>query len=146
MPHAPVVHVPPQPSLPPHDTPVQLGVQPEHVPPEHVPLDEHFAHVAPSWPHALVDVPDWQIEPAQQPLHDVGSHTHAPPSQCCPMPHEPVMHVPPHPSEAPHALLVHDGVHVPSPQMFGPPAPQVSPEGHALQSMSVPQRPWSLPQ
>lgn len=146
VPHVPVVQVPPQPSLPPHATPVQFGVHPEHTPPEQVPLTAHFAQVDPSWPHAVVDVPPRQVDPEQQPLHDVGSQTHAPPSQCWPMPHVPVAHVPLHPSDAPHALPVHDGVQVPSPQMFGPPAPHVSPAGHALQSMTVPQRPFRWPQ
>ncbi len=145
VPHAPVVHVPPQPSLPPHDAPEQLGVQPLHVPPEQVPV-EHVAHTAPSRPHAPPVVPARQLLPLQHPLHEVGSQTQTPASQCWPEPHAPVMHCPPHPSLAPHVLPPHCGTHSPLPQRFGPAAPHVSPTGHAPQSTGLPQRPTSGPQ
>ena len=145
--HAPVVHVPPQPSLPPQVAPAQLGVHPVQRPPEHVePLPVHFAHIAPPLPHALLATPGKHCEPLQQPLHDVGSHTQVPPSQCWPEPQVPVTQTPPQPSLAPHVLAPHDGVHVPVPQMFGPPPPQVRPPAHAPQSRRVPHRPTSLPQ
>jgi hypothetical protein len=147
VPHAPVVQVPPQPSLPPHATPAQLGVQPVQRPPaQDEPFPVHCTHTAPPRPHALVDPPGRHCAPLQQPLHEVGSHTHAPPSQCSPAPQLPVTQTPPQPSLAPHALVVHEGVHVPVPQRFAPPPPQVRPEGHAPQSRTSPQRPDNLPQ
>ncbi len=144
---APVVHVPPQPSLPPHGTPAQLGVQPVQRPPAQVdPLPVHFAQIEPPLPHALAEVPPRHDEPLQHPLHDVGSQTHTPASQCRPAPHSPVMQTPPHPSLAPHAAA-HVGVQVPVPHKLGPPPPpHVRPAGHAPQSMRPPQRPLRLPQ
>jgi hypothetical protein len=145
--HAPVVQVPPQPSLAPHALPLQLGVHPVQRPPEHPPLPLHDAQMAPPLPHALDDVPPRQVLPLQQPAHDVGSQTHAPPSQCWPPPHVPVTQVPPQPSLAPQALPLHEGVHVPLPHTLGPPPPQLRPAGHAPQSRIFPQRPTiPLPQ
>lgn len=37
-------------------------------------------HWEPAAPHAEAVVPVWQLVPAQQPAHDVPSHTHAPPA------------------------------------------------------------------
>jgi hypothetical protein len=142
-----VVHVPPQPSLPPHATPAQLGEHPVQRPPEHVePFPVHFTHSAPPLPHAPVAEPGEHTDPVQQPVHDVGSQTQAPPSQCWPKPQVPVVQTPPQPSLAPHAARLHDGVHVPEPQMLGPPPPHVRPPGQAPQSIRLPQRPASLPQ
>ena len=146
MSQVPVAHVPPQPSLPPHAAPEQLGVQPVHAPPVHAPPLVHFAHTAPARPHAFVAVPGRHVEPAQQPLHDVGSHAQIPASQRWPVPQLPVEQTPPQPSVAPHALPAHDGVQLPVPHWLGPPPPQVSAPGHAPQSRSAPQRPLSLPQ
>ena len=65
---------------------------------------EHVEHAAPPLPHALFDVPDTHCPAEQQPPHEVLSHVQLPLTQRVPLPHEPVMHVPPHPSLAPHAL------------------------------------------
>jgi hypothetical protein len=62
------------------------------------------------------------------------------------VPHVPVVHVPPHPSLAPHARPAHDGVHAPLPHRFAPFAPHTRPAGQLPQSMLVPQRPTMLPQ
>ena len=144
--HAPVVQVPPQPSLAPHDLPLQLGVQPVQRPPEQPPPPLQDAQMEPPLPHALDDEPPRQVLPLQQPAQEVGSHTHAPPSQCWPPPQVPVMQVPPQPSVAPHALPLQDGVHVPVPHRLGPAPPQFRPAGQLPHSMILPQRPTMLPQ
>ena len=43
-------------------------------------------------------------------MHDDGSQTHAPLEQCSPLPHDPVAHVPPHPSLPPQTAAAHAGV------------------------------------
>jgi hypothetical protein len=150
LPHEPVSHTPPHPSSAPHALPAQLGVQPHTfaVPPpphvsgalhaldaqhgsplpphavqalaEHVCPPPHARHVAPPLPQLPTDVPSSHLVPLQQPAQDVASHTQAAFEQCCPLPHVPVVQVPPQPSSAPHALPVQLGVH---PQTFDCPAP-----------------------
>ena len=156
--------MPPQPSLAPHALPVQSGVQP-HVPPAHAsgalhvspgqhawPLPPHAPHVVPQvvpdahsmqtvppCPHAVLSVPDSHVVPLQHPLHDVASHAHTPFEHSCPVPHVPLVHTPPHPSLAPHALPVQLAVHPQTP--LAPPPPHVSGALHAPPS----QHAWPLP-
>jgi hypothetical protein len=59
------------------------------IPPHVQPVVEHPSASAPQAtqlpppaPHAFGSLPGWQRPlPSQQPVHDVGSHTHAPPEQ-----------------------------------------------------------------
>jgi hypothetical protein len=105
----------------------------------HVCPARHATHEAPPRPHASFAVPPRHEAPSQQPLHDAGSHTHAPRSHRCPSPHAPATHTPPQPSLSPHAFPAQLGVHVPIPHVFGVPAPpQTSGARHPPQSMSVP--------
>ena len=72
----------------------------------------HDAQASPFVPHASVAVPGMQVFPWQHPLaHDDASHVHVPPTQCWPLPQLPLLHTPPQPSLAPHALPVQLGVH-----------------------------------
>ena len=105
----------------------------------------HATQAPPLPPHIEKPVEVVQVAPAQQPLGQL-QPSHAPPSQCWPPPHVPVMQVPPQPSVAPHALPLHDGVHVPVPHRLGPAPPQFRPAGHVPHSMILPQRPTMLPQ
>jgi hypothetical protein len=156
----PTAHTPPQPSFAPHGAPAQLGVHtqtplappppqvsgkvqvfpaqhgwplPPHVPqppvPHVVPLG-HVAHTPPPLPHAAFVSPGSHVLALQHPLQDVGSHAHAPSTQCWPLPQLPDVHTPPQPSLAPHALPAQLGAH---PQMpLAPPPPQVSGGAHVF--------------
>jgi hypothetical protein len=119
-------------------TSVQLlrnGPGARHEPPWQVCVPMQVAHAAPPVPHEVSVVPARQVLPLQQPLHEVVSQTHVPDEQRWPVLHEPLMHVPPQPSLAPHALPTQLGVHpvhrplshVPLPSHFAqiaPPLPQ----------------------
>jgi hypothetical protein len=174
--HDPVTHAPPQPSSAPHAFPVQSGVQPQTPPwppppqvsgdpqvppvqqgcplPPQVPQSpvphacppEQALHATPPVPQAALPVPGWQASPAQQPLHDVVSQRHVPPTQRWPWPHEPVVHVPLHPSLSPQAFPAQLGLHVPTPQRLGaPPPPQVCPTAQPPQERTFSQRPVISP-
>lgn len=91
--------------------PQRIAPEPHpQLPPAHVVPDEHEVQSAPPWPQALVDVPLWHAPPEQQPEHDVESHAQAPDKQWSPEGQVPVVHRPPQPSSAPHALPVQLGV------------------------------------
>jgi hypothetical protein len=175
-PQEPVSHATPQPSSAPHALPAQLGVHPHVPavpPPPHVNGAEHFdpaqhgwpsppqvpqspvphvvpgshaTHDAPPFPHAVSDVPVAQAAPAQQPAHVLGSHVHAPATQRWPAPHAPILHTPPQPSLAPHALLAQLGEHGLVPQTLAPAPPQTDPGAHVPQSASAPHAVRSVPQ
>lgn len=67
--------------------PAQLVLSHEAQTPEtHSPPSGHAAQLAPPKPHAVVVVPGSHVAPLQQPAHELGSHTHVPPSQRCPAP------------------------------------------------------------
>lgn len=54
-------------------------------------------HAAPPEPQAPLALPAWQVEPEQQPAHEVLSQTHCPARQCCPAAHggpPPQVHAP----------------------------------------------------
>jgi hypothetical protein len=156
VPHVPVAQTPPQPSVAPQAFAAQLGVQPQtpvapHVsgevhalpsqhgwplPPHaphalvpHVAPDGHGTHTAPPLPQAPLSVPAMHDVPLQQPAHELVSQTHPPLTQCWPVPQLPVMHTPPHPSLAPHALAAQLGVQPHTPVV--PPPPQVRGDAHA---------------
>ena len=72
----------------------------------------HESQASPFAPHASCAAPGMQVFPWQHPVpHDTASHVHVPPTQCCPLSQLPLLHTPPHPSLAPHALPVQLGVH-----------------------------------
>lgn len=73
-----VLHV-----LPEQQPLAQVAVQAVQAPAVHAPPPQ-LSQLPPPLPHALGSVPGAQTSPLQQPLHDVPSHTHAPPTQCCP--------------------------------------------------------------
>ncbi len=101
------------------------------VPALHFEVPVHAMHALPPVPHALCAVPGRHCPIEQQPLaHDVASQVHAPATHAWPPGHEPLLHVPPHPSLAPHALPVQLGVHPHTPGV--PPPPHVSGEAHAF--------------
>jgi hypothetical protein len=77
----------------------------------HVVGAAHARHAAPPLPQALVAVPAKHCPAEQQPVHEVPSHAHTPLTQCCPLPQLPVVHTPPQPSLAPHALPAQLGEH-----------------------------------
>jgi hypothetical protein len=174
--HDPAAHVPPQPSSAPHAFPLQSGAQPHRLlcpPPPHVsgapqaplaqqgcPLPphvpqspvphacplEHAAHATPPVPHAAASVPGRQALPLQHPVHEVASQWQVPPTQRWPCSHEPVVHVPLHPSLCPQAFPAQLGWHAPAPQMLGaPPPPQVCPTAQPPQEITFPQRPAISP-
>lgn len=101
QPSAPTPHVTHELPVAPHAIAVggEVQVEPEQHPPGHVDAlqlahtpDAHvpeaqLVHAAPPVPHALDDVPAMHELPWQQPLHEDGSHTHAPPEHRCPAPH-----------------------------------------------------------
>ncbi len=58
-----------------HDT-EQIGQTPAVQVPE-----PQVVHAAPPAPHAAFVVPGTQLVPWQQPVHEAGSQTHAPPEQ-----------------------------------------------------------------
>jgi len=63
---------------------------------------EHAVHALPPPPHTLVVLPGLHVVPLQHPFgHDVASHTHLLPEQCCPAPH-----AFPHPPQFASSLLV----------------------------------------
>lgn len=64
---------------------VHVVLQPAHAPPTHATPTPQLAHAAPPAPHAAAVLPDWHVFPAQQPLHELESHTQAPPTQCWPV-------------------------------------------------------------
>jgi hypothetical protein len=105
-----------------------------------------LTHAWPPVPHAVWLVPELQVLPEQHPPHDDASHTHAPLAQRWPAPHVPLVHVPPHSSDAPHAFPAQEGTHGVGPHRFGPRPPQVWLPGQLPQSITSPQRPVSLPQ
>lgn len=63
------------------------AVQPLQTPPVQVWPAGHCWHAAPATAHADAVVPGRHWSPSQQPAHDRASHTHAPLSQRCPVPH-----------------------------------------------------------
>jgi hypothetical protein len=79
-------------------------------------------HDAPVAPHVDTDR-GLQVEPEQQPSHEVASQTHSPPKQCCPPPQAgPVPHA--HlPAEHESAVIESQATHA------APPAPQVASAG-----------------
>jgi hypothetical protein len=134
----PLPHVPPQPSLPPQAAPLQLGTQ-AHTPlvPQVDPLPQ-LAHVAPPLPQDVSVVPSSQVDPLQQPPHEVASHAQTPDTQRCPCAQLPLSHTPEQPSLAPHALLAQSGLQGLVPQTLAvPPPPHSWPTGQPPQSMSV---------
>ena len=77
----PLAHTPPQPSSAPHARPAQLGTHPQE--PLAMQVESgHPKQATPPFPHAAFVVPGSQVLPLQHPVHDVGSHTHAPLTQC----------------------------------------------------------------
>jgi hypothetical protein len=111
-----------------------------HVPKSHVCVVAQTEQVAPPVPHAPSPDPPWHSPPAQQPLHDDGSHAQLPPTQCRPLPQEPAAHVPPHPSLAPHALPVQSGTQTQEPWV------QLQPLGQTAHATPpVPQAPALFP-
>jgi hypothetical protein len=114
--------------------PLQVSSHPEHAPSSHAWPVGHALQPMPPTPHADAAVPAWQVpSAAQQPAHVVGSQTHAPREQRCPVAHAgPVPHshapaavqpslVTPHPPQT-HAPDTHvwPGAH-------GSPVPHVGP-------------------
>ena len=69
-------------------------------------------------------------------MHDDESHTQLPPTQCRPLLQDPVAHVPPHPSLAPHAFPEQSGTQTHEPwvqlQPFGQTAQARPPVPHAV--------------
>lgn len=63
------------------------ALQPAHTPPTHASVPGQVAHAAPPAPHPSVAVPGMHVVPLQQPPHEVPSQTHAPSTQCWPLPH-----------------------------------------------------------
>jgi hypothetical protein len=61
--------------------------QPAQRPDTHISPEVHAMHAAPPAPHAVGVTPGTHAFPLQQPVHDDASHTHAPETQCCPVPH-----------------------------------------------------------
>jgi len=59
-----------------------VALQLAHVPPLHATPVGQVAQVPPETPHAVGLVPGKHVDPEQQPLHTLPSHTHAPPTQC----------------------------------------------------------------
>ena len=101
-------------------------------------------HDAPPTPHAALALPVWQSAPAQQPAHDVASHTQVVPLHRWPPAHVPVAHTPPQPSLAPQAFPPQLGVHPHVPTV--PPPPHV--DGEAQTEHTPPPLPhavWSPP-
>jgi hypothetical protein len=163
---APVMHVPPQPSLPPQlahsgahshipfvqtdgalhtlipPLPPQQGCpwapQLLHEPSQVAPARQ-ISHVLPATPQAETSVPGSHVSPRQQPFgHELASQAHEPAVHTCPAPHVPVMHVPPQPSGAPQATPPQLGMQ-PPPHVFATPEPpQVDPSGQPGQSMTTP--------
>jgi hypothetical protein len=135
------VHVPVDPqqgcAFPPHAPQVTPHVVPA----------PHTMHAAPPWPQSFGSVPARHAPALEQhPVHELGSHRHAPFEQCRPAVHVPERHVPEHPSLAPHAFPVQLGVHTPVPHTFCfPPAPHDCPGGHPPQGTWLPQRPVIVP-
>jgi hypothetical protein len=100
-----------------------------HVPLLHVCPLEHATHACPPAPQALLAVPDSHCPAEQHPVaHDVELHVHVPLTHAWPLGQEPLVHTPPHPSLAPHALPVQLAVHPHTPLV--PPPPHESGEAH----------------
>jgi hypothetical protein len=99
----------------------------------------HNAQASPLVPHASCADPGMQVFPWQHPVgHDTASHVHVPPTQCCPVPQLPLLHIPPQPSLAPHALQLGVQPHVPP--------VQVVPPAHAVHTVPpCPHAPSSVP-
>jgi len=76
----------------------------------HVLPDGHVMQTVPPRPHASSLAPLSHVVPEQHPEHDVASQAQTPLRQCCPVPHEPAGHTPPHPSSAPQGLPLQLGV------------------------------------
>ncbi len=91
-------------------------------------------------------MPERQLLPLQQPVHDEASQTHWPNEHRCPGAQAPVEHVPPQPSLAPQVTPAQLGTHPALPQRLGPFAPHVRPAVHGPQSRGSPQRPTIAPQ
>lgn len=100
-----------QPVVPVHTPPLQVGPPVAAV---------HWMHELPPEPHATAALPSSHVAPSQHPAHDAGPHSQTPSLQDWPVAHDPVAHVPPQPSSAPHAP-VHDGT-----QSQAPVSPQVA--------------------
>ena len=150
QPHTPLAPPPPHVSGAAHAAPAQHGCPlPPQVPqlpvPQAVPPGQGV-HTVPPLPHAPSLVPGSHVAPSQHPVHDVGSHWHAPVTHRCPAAQLPCVHTPEQPSLAPHALPLQSGVHALLPHVLGvPPPPQVWPGAQPPQSRIPPQRPWICP-
>ncbi len=134
------VHLPPQPSSSPQAAFAQLGLHPPHVPPAHVSAPEQVGEPAQQGLPFPPQSQAWQLPSVpQHPWQTTGSQWQAPPMQACPRPQPPIPHSAAQPS-LPQALPTQLGVQVPTPQWFGPPAPQTCPRSHPPQSTTLPQR------
>jgi hypothetical protein len=115
-----------------------------HVPVVH-PSDTVGSHVTqppPIAPQALIDIGAHAL-PLQQPIgHDVASHVHAPPTQCCPIAHGP-------PAPQAHAPPLHESARTGSQGThMDPPAPQAPTEGivQALPAQQPVVQVWAHPE
>ena len=103
------------------------------VPDVHTP-GRQLPHIAPPEPHNVLSLPVSQIEPLQQPTHDVLSQRHTPPEQCWPSPQGswlPHIHAP---------AAVHVSEVTPQSSHFDPATPQ-SPEDVVVTQLVPEQHP-----
>ena len=137
-----------QAALPPH-VHVPDAEQPSAEPP-------HVAHIAPSVPQVAA-AGAWQMAPVQQPVgQEAESHTHAPLTQVCPVPHAGPGPQVQAPARQPSAVVFAQDVQAapPLPQTASVVAgevhlaPEQQPSGHddALQTQTPPEHSWPVAQ
>lgn len=129
-----------------------------HVPEAEQPSAEtpHVVHVAPSVPQVEA-AGGWQMAPVQQPVgQEAASHTHAPFTQACPVPHAGPVPQEQAPATQPSAVVAAQDVHAAPPFPQTPSfvagdvhvAPVQQPPGHedALHTQTPPEHSWPVAQ